>query len=164
MGIANLSFDSAAKRSSRRLAPIALALSLAGCVTANPNVAKVPSGMGGTFKTASLVPVRHKPLPYFRAPHATPKSFDGVASFYSEGAEVATGAHFDPNGLTAAHRWLPFGTRVRVSDPKTGRSIVVTINDRGPFVQGRVLDLSLGAARALGIQDRGVSRVHGQVL
>jgi rare lipoprotein A len=164
MGIANGSFDSAAKRGARRLAPIALALSLAACVTANPEVATTRSGAGGSFKTAALAPVHRKPLPYFRAPHASPKSFDGMASFYSEGAQVATGAHFDPNGLTAAHRWLPFGTRVRVSDPRTGRSIVVTINDRGPFVQGRVLDLSVGAARALGIQDRGVSRVHGQVL
>jgi rare lipoprotein A len=164
MGTSTGTFDSAAKRRSRRLAPIALALSLAGCVTANSNVATMPSGASSSFKTASLAPPHRKPLPYFRAPHATPKSFDGVASYYSEGSQVATGAHFDPNGLTAAHRWLPFGTRVRVSDPKTGRSIVVTINDRGPFVQGRVLDLSLGAARALGIQDRGVSRVHGQVL
>ena len=164
MHMSNGSLDSAAKWSLCRLAPIALALSLAGCVTANPNVARTSSGVNGSFKTAALAPVHRKPLPYFRAPHATPKTFDGVASFYSEGAEVATGAHFDPNGLTAAHRWLPFGTRVRVSDPKTGRSIVVTINDRGPFVQGRVLDLSLGAARALGIADRGVSRVHGQVL
>jgi rare lipoprotein A len=73
-------------------------------------------------------------------------------------------ARFEPEGLTAAHRWLPFGTRVRVSDPRTGRSVVVTINDRGPFIQGRVLDLSLGAARALGIQGRGVSRVHAEVI
>jgi len=164
MDMANGRFDSTAKRSSRRLALIAFALSLAGCVTANPDIATTRSGANGTFKTASLAPVHRKPLPYFRAPHVTQKSFDGMASYYSEDGQVATGAHFDPNGLTAAHRWLPFGTRVRVSDPRTGRSIVVTINDRGPFVQGRVLDLSLGAARALGIQGRGVSRVHGEVL
>jgi rare lipoprotein A len=77
---------------------------------------------------------------------------------------VASGAKFDPNGLTAAHRSLPFGTRIRVSDPKTQRSVIVTINDRGPFVHGRVLDLSLGAARALGLQNRGLGRVHAEVL
>ncbi len=159
--------DSAAKRIPRPFALIALAGSLAGCVTTNANLATVataPSRAAGEWKTAAIAPFRPKPLPYFRAPHASPRSFDGVASYYSEGSQVATGARFEPNGLTAAHRWLPFGTRVRVSDPKTGRSVVVTINDRGPFVHGRVLDLSVGAARALGIQGRGVSRVHGEVL
>lgn len=157
-------FDSATKRIARRLVLIGTALSLAGCVTTNPHVAMAPSRSATTFKTAAIAPVHRRSLPYFRAPHATPRSFDGVASYYSEGEQVATGAAFDPNGLTAAHRWLPFGTRVRVSDPRTGRSVVVTINDRGPFVQGRVLDLSVGAARALGIQGKGVSRVHGEVL
>jgi rare lipoprotein A len=66
--------------------------------------------------------------------------------------------------MTAAHRTLPFGTRIRVSDPKTQRSVIVTINDRGPFVRGRVLDLSLGAARALGLESRGLGRVHADVL
>jgi rare lipoprotein A len=95
---------------------------------------------------------------------STPRSIEGVASYYWEGSRVASGGKYNPNGLTAAHRSLPFGTRVRVSDPKTNRSVVVTINDRGPFVHGRVLDLSLGAARALGMESRGVSRVHADVL
>jgi rare lipoprotein A len=95
---------------------------------------------------------------------STPRSIEGVASYYWEGSRVASGGKYNPNGLTAAHRTLPFGTRVRVSDPKTNRSVVVTINDRGPFVHGRVLDLSLGAARALGMESRGVSRVHADVL
>ena len=158
------SFYSVTRRIPRRVALAAVALSLAGCVTSNTNVATAPPRTASGSQVAALAPAHHKPLPYFRAPHASPRSFDGVASFYSEGEQVATGAHFDPNGLTAAHRWLPFGTRVRVSDPRTGRSVVVTINDRGPFVQGRVLDLSVGAARALGIASRGVSRVHGEVL
>jgi rare lipoprotein A len=68
------------------------------------------------------------------------------------------------NGLTAAHRTLPFGTRVRVSDPKTGRSVTVTINDRGPFGKRRVLDLSPNAARALGMISRGVIYVKAEVL
>ena len=77
---------------------------------------------------------------------------------------VASGGRFNPDGLTAAHRSLPFGTKVRVTDPKTGRSVVVTINDRGPFGKGRVIDLSLGAARALGMIERGVIYVRAEVL
>jgi Lytic transglycolase len=67
-------------------------------------------------------------------------------------------------GLTAAHKTLPFGTRVRVTDPKSGRSVIVTINDRGPFNRGRVLDLCTGAARLLGMMDSGVIYVRADVL
>ena len=74
----------------------------------------------------------------------------GVASSYSTGARTANGELFDPFKISAAHRTLPFGTRVTVLDLQTGRSIVVRINDRGPFVKGRIIDLSKGAARALG--------------
>ena len=67
-------------------------------------------------------------------------------------------------GFTAAHKTLPFGTRVRVTDVKTGRSVVVTITDRGPFNRGRVLDLCTRAARALGMIDRGVVYVRAEIL
>ena len=63
-------------------------------------------------------------------------SFSGKASYYGYSGKVASGGQFNPNGLTAAHRTLPFGTHVRVTDPKTGRSVIVTINDRGPFGRG----------------------------
>jgi len=66
--------------------------------------------------------------------------------------------------MTAAHKTLPFGTRLRISDPKTGRSVTVTINDRGPFGKHRVLDVSPSAARALGMVSRGVILVQAQVL
>jgi rare lipoprotein A len=145
------------------LALLALASSVAGCVT-NTSTATAPPTAASDLKRASVLPARPRPLHDFGAPLSTPRSIDGIASYYWEGARVASGAKFDPNGLTAAHRSLPFGTRLRVSDPKTQRSVTVTINDRGPFIQGRVLDLSLGAARALGIQSRGISRVHGDVL
>ena len=75
----------------------------------------------------------------------------GGASWYGSGHRTASGERFNPNGMTAAHRSLPFGTRVRVSDNRTGRSVVVRINDRGPFVHGRIIDLSRGSARALGM-------------
>ena len=74
----------------------------------------------------------------------------GIASNYSSGKVTANGERYDPRGISAAHKRLPFGTKVAVINRRTGRSIVVRINDRGPFVKGRILDLSKGAARALG--------------
>jgi rare lipoprotein A len=103
-------------------------------------------------------------VPSATAGESTARGFSGLCAFYSESGGVSSGGRFDPNGLTAAHRTLPFGTRVRVTDPKTGRSVIVTINDRGPFGKGRVIDLSLGAARALGMIDRGIIYVQAEVL
>jgi peptidoglycan lytic transglycosylase len=74
----------------------------------------------------------------------------GIASVYSGGG-TASGERMNPGALTAAHPSLPFGTRVRVTNNHTGRSVVVRINDRGPFVKGRVIDLSPAAARAIGV-------------
>jgi rare lipoprotein A len=79
----------------------------------------------------------------------------GVASYYKHGRKTASGERFNPYGLTAAHRTLRFGTRVRVTHLKTRRSVIVRINDRGPFVRGRIIDLSLGAARAVGLSGTG---------
>jgi peptidoglycan lytic transglycosylase len=75
----------------------------------------------------------------------------GTASWYHEGARTATGERYRPDGITAAHRTLPFGTRVRVENRRTGRSVIVRINDRGPFIRGRIIDLSRGAKRAIGM-------------
>ena len=74
----------------------------------------------------------------------------GIASNYSSGKVTASGERYNPRGISAAHKRLPFGTKVAVVNRRTGRSIVVRINDRGPFVSGRIIDLSKGAARALG--------------
>jgi len=74
----------------------------------------------------------------------------GIASVYS-GERTANGEYAHASGLTAAHRTLPFGTRVRVTNERTGRSVVVRINDRGPFVHGRIIDLTPAGARALGM-------------
>jgi peptidoglycan lytic transglycosylase len=92
------------------------------------------------------------------------RSFSGVASFYGNesGSKTASGQRFNENAMTAAHRSLPFGTRLRVTH--NGRSVVVTINDRGPFIKGRVLDLSTGAARAVGLTSAGVGRVTAEVV
>jgi rare lipoprotein A len=91
-------------------------------------------------------------------------SFAGVASFYGNesGSKTASGQRFNENDMTAAHRSLPFGTKLRVTHK--GRSVVVTVNDRGPFIKGRVLDLSTGAARAVGLTSSGVGHVTAEVL
>jgi len=93
------------------------------------------------------------------------RSFAGKASYYSyRSTKTASGSFYNRNSLTAAHRSLPFGTRVRVTDVATRKSVTVTITDRGPRAPGRVLDLSLAAARSLGITDRGVVHVRAQLL
>lgn len=79
------------------------------------------------------------------------------ASFYSTGSRTASGERFNQHGFTAASRTLPFGTRLHVTNPVTGRSVVVRINDRGPFVRGRDLDLARGAAAALGMIEQGTA-------
>ncbi|WP_373506177.1 septal ring lytic transglycosylase RlpA family protein [Aestuariivirga sp.] len=83
----------------------------------------------------------------------------GVASYYKSGKRTANGERFNPHGYTAAHRTLPFGTRVLVTNLKNGRSVIVRINDRGPFAHGRVIDLSLGAAKVVGLISSGVAKV-----
>jgi rare lipoprotein A len=91
--------------------------------------------------------------------------FVGRASFYAyRGGKTASGTAYKAHGLTAAHRTLPFGTRIRVTDIKTGRSVDVVVTDRGPDSRGRVLDLSLGAAKMLGIASRGVVSVRVAVI
>jgi rare lipoprotein A len=94
----------------------------------------------------------------------TGRSFSGMASFYGNesGSKTASGQRFNQNAMTAAHRSLPFGTKLRVTHG--GSSVIVTINDRGPFVRGRVLDLSTGAARAIGLTGAGVGRVTAEVV
>jgi rare lipoprotein A len=87
----------------------------------------------------------------------------GMASYYGrehDGRRTASGEVFDMNGMTAAHRTLPFGTRVRVTNLANGRQVMVRINDRGPFRRGRIVDLSYAAARKLGIVGRGVAKVR----
>ena len=103
-----------------------------------------------------------------RSNRVTTSSFSGggsgIASYYWQPQRVASGGMFNPNAMTAAHKTLPFGTRVRVTNHNTGRSAVVTINDRGPFVRGRVIDLSRAAAGAVGMIGSGLARVTLEVL
>jgi rare lipoprotein A len=91
-------------------------------------------------------------------------SFSGMASYYGNesGSRTASGQRFNQNAMTCAHRSLPFGTKLRVTHG--GQSVVVTVNDRGPFIRGRVLDLSTAAARAVGLTSAGVGRVTAEVV
>lgn len=88
----------------------------------------------------------------------------GKASYYWQPQRVASGGWFNPNAMTAAHKTLPFGTRVRVTNKHNGRSVVVRINDRGPYVKGRIIDLSKAAAYKIGMQNAGVVPVTVEVL
>lgn len=88
----------------------------------------------------------------------------GIASYYWQPQRVASGGWFNPNALTAAHKTLPFGTRVRVTNKRNGRSVVVRINDRGPYIKGRIIDLSKRAAGVIGMRGSGIAPVSVQVL
>lgn len=92
---------------------------------------------------------------------------DGVASYYGDelaGHPTASGERFDPTELTAAHRSLPFGTKLRVTNLRNGRTVVVRVNDRGPFARRRIIDLSYAAARRLGMIETGIARVRLDLL
>lgn len=88
----------------------------------------------------------------------------GVASYYTEGTKTASGEKFNTLEMTAAHPTLPFGTKLRVTNVASGRSVMVRVNDRGPYVPGRVVDVSYSAADALGMVGKGVAKVKLDVV
>lgn len=102
-----------------------------------------------------------------RPPAETAKGEVGIASYYSarfHNGRTASGERYSKYAMTAAHRMLPFGTRVKVTHLESGRHVEVRINDRGPFVEGRLIDLSYAAARKLGMVREGVARVRVEPL
>ena len=152
---------------------------LAGCVQHTATERSAPLGVG---PQASLAPQRrasvahhrrvaaasrkHTPFaarPAAAKPAAMTDGSIGIASFYKHGSKTASGEQFNPSELTAAHRTLPFGTRLRVTHVATGQSVTVRVNDRGPFIPGRVVDVSHSAAEALGMIDRGITKVKLEV-
>jgi len=143
-----------------------LSLALAACaqspaVTSKSELLNRQASLGGNpraNKSAAVVPMREK------HPTEANDSSIGVASFYSEGTKTASGEAFNPQELTAAHPSLPFGTRLRVTDVSTGRSVIVRVNDRGPFVHGRAVDVSYSAAASLGMIERGTAKVKLDVV
>jgi len=126
----------------------------------------------GAVDLESFEPKRERPP----EPKAEPTTSDGkvirslgtgVASYYGKrfhGRLTANGERFNMNAMTAAHKTLPFGTKVRVTYPRNGRSVVVRINDRGPFIRGRHIDLSRKAAQKLGMISSGHARVKMEIV
>jgi rare lipoprotein A len=121
-----------------------------------------PARLGAALVLALAAACAHAPPPHEPAA-AGGRAEVGIASFYGQdfqGHRTASGARYDLHALTCAHPSAPFGTRLRVTDVETGRSVVVTVNDRGPFAKGRVVDVSYAAAKRLGIVERGLARVR----
>ncbi|OAF04920.1 hypothetical protein AYJ54_23160 [Bradyrhizobium centrolobii] len=172
---ARISLATSCRQPARLLLAALGAASLAACAQ-SPAGRQAASGFVGTSRQAA-VERPHKPhavaalhrRPVIRtrvagnAGSATQAASRGVASFYSD-TETASGEKFDKNELTAAHPTLPFGTRLRVTDVSSGRSVTVRVNDRGPYVRGRVVDVSHSAAEALGMVDKGVANVRLDVV
>lgn len=110
---------------------------------------------------------------YFKSSNKLPEQVgnyyveEGLASYYSDqfmGKITASGEAYNPNYLTAAHRTLPFGTLIKVVNIENGKEVLVRVNDRGPFVEGRIVDLSKKAAKSIGIFEKGLARVRIEVV
>ena len=140
-------------------------------VTRNSQTAGTRQASPGHDRTAPYVSQRRvasvrKHTPFARHKHAagTEIASNGVASFYTEGTKTASGEKFNTNDLTAAHPTLPFGTRLRVTNVATGQAVTVRVNDRGPYIPGRIVDVSHSAANALGMVDAGIAKVRLDVV
>jgi rare lipoprotein A len=107
---------------------------------------------------------KHTPFASRRHSGDTKVASNGVASFYTEGTQTASGEMFNTMEMTAAHPTLPFGTKLRVTDVGSGRSVTVRVNDRGPYIRGRIVDVSYSAANALGMVGKGVANVKLDVV
>ena len=159
------------------LAIVLGAASLAACtqthVAANKTEMVSPGRQASQqyHRTVSFAPKRrvavarkHTPFASDKKAAATQVASDGIASFYTEGTKTASGEKFNTHELTAAHPTLPFGTRLRVTNVASGQSVTVRVNDRGPFVRGRVVDVSYAAAESLGMVGGGVAKVKLDVV
>ena len=166
----------AVRNGTRLLAAALAAASLAGCarssVVAGKSESVIATRSASLQHERTFVPVvAHREAAATAAPFAPasargdlPPVSQGLASFYTEGTRTASGERFDTHQLTAAHPTLPFGTRLRVTNVATGRSVTVRVNDRGPYVPGRVVDVSYSAAESLGMVGRGVAKVRLDVI
>ena len=122
----------------------------------------VASAAAQDTDTAAISAVAASAIPLADAADPETEIDGGIASYYGDelaGNRTANGERFDPGELTAAHRTLPFGSKVRVTNMSNGDSVIVRINDRGPFSRGRVIDVSHAAAREIGMQRSGTARV-----
>lgn len=152
---------------SRKIAVLgALALTgatLAGCAQSPVRTSR--SDWSVPARQTSLLRIKHRHHTDVATTGSLPQGASvGVASFYTEGAQTASGERLNPSALTAAHPTLPFGTHLRITSVASGRSVVVRVNDRGPFLKGRAVDVSYSAAKQLGITERGVAKVKMEVV
>jgi rare lipoprotein A len=144
-------------------AAVTLAATLMACAQ-SPLVTNPTALQGANRQKSMALAHMHRHLTTHARMIAKEGASYGLASFYGEGSETASGEKFDPKGLTAAHPTLPFGTRLRVTNIANGRSVIVRVNDRGPFVAGRAVDVSSSAAERIGIVERGVAKVKLDVV
>ncbi len=131
----------------------------AACAKAHKHATKKASYKKASYKKASYKKASKKSYSV-----ASGGSYSGMGSYYWQPQRVASGGWFNPNAMTAAHKTLPFGTKVRVTNRNNGRSVVVTINDRGPYIKGRIIDLSKAAAKQVGMTASGIAPVSVTVL
>ena len=132
--------------------------------TGTDEAAARPARRGRPAKAASGDDDTPRPSRRTARPSSGGGGQTGIASFYWQPQRLATGGWFNPNAMTAAHRSLPFWTRVRVTHLGNGRSVEVVINDRGPYIGGRIIDLSRAAAGVIGMQGQGLAQVRVEVL
>jgi len=137
--------------------PIALVLGMAAPAAASVN----PIARSGDGAAPHSQRDGHQ---VHRKPRSAELGQTGIASYYWQPQALASGGRFDPNAMTAAHKTLPFGTRVRVKHLSNGRSVDVRINDRGPYVADRIIDLSKAAAGKIGMTGQGIAHVSMTVL
>jgi rare lipoprotein A len=139
------------------------AAALAGCAQSPVRTSR--TDWSAPARQTSLLRIKHKRHTDVATTGSLPPGASvGVASFYTEGSHTANGEKLNPNALTAAHPTLPFGTHLRITSVASGRSVVVRVNDRGPFLKGRAVDVSYSAAKQLGITERGVTKVKMEVV
>ncbi|WP_030487567.1 septal ring lytic transglycosylase RlpA family protein [Micromonospora chokoriensis] len=135
--------------------------------SASPSVTASPSATRSQQAASRAKPRTASPKPTTKKTTAAAKVLESGscgASFYSDGQLTANGESFNPGALTAAHKTLPFNTKVRVTNPANGKSVTVRINDRGPFIEGRCLDLSRAAFASIASVDVGALTVRYEVL
>jgi len=160
----------------RLLAVTLAAATLAACaqstaVTQKSQLRSIrQAALGHDYTTSSMIKRRvaavrrHTPSAPRRDAGDTKTASHGVASYYTEGTKTASGEKFNTLEMTAAHPTLPFGTKLLVTNVASGRSVTVRVNDRGPYVQGRVVDVSYSAADALGMVGKGIAKVKLDVV
>lgn len=128
---------------------------------ASRSLSNLPDVLQGVYPAPGLQPISESAK---EAEESVLPPQEGVVSWYDECKRTAMGTSFDPEAMTAAHRTLPFGTKVKVTRLDVGKSVVVTINDRGPFIRGRIIDVARAPARALGLIERGIAPCRVEIL